>query len=141
MIKLAGMARQAGRNRAQALDARQLRVQQGDELVLRGEPPHLLVGLGVLDQPIQRLPGHQLQYCVKYCIVMTHGVALLPRREHWQMLKTQKNLRHAPCPQKSNRTAVAMSQEWRKSSRRLMEALNTRSISLSMHRAASLGIE
>src|SRR5580704_14626548 len=33
----------------------------------------------------------------------------LPCREHWRMLETQKNPRHAPCPPNLNRTAVGLS--------------------------------
>jgi hypothetical protein len=31
--------------------------------------------------------------------VVAHGVGSSPCLEHWRMLKTQKNPRHAPCPQ------------------------------------------
>jgi hypothetical protein len=48
---------------------------------------------------------------VKYCILVAHGVGFLLCREHWRMLKTQKNPRHAPRPQKSNRTAVGLTRQ------------------------------
>jgi len=43
---------EAGFDRPQALAAGQLRVQQGDELILRRQPTHLLVGLRGTHKPI-----------------------------------------------------------------------------------------
>jgi hypothetical protein len=75
MIEPASMTSEAGFDRPQALAAGQLRVQQGDELIPRRQPTHLLVGLRRIHQPIQDVPRHELQQCMKYCIVVTHDVA------------------------------------------------------------------
>src|SRR2546423_10976657 len=40
---------------------------------------------------------------------MQHGLILLRVPKRRQTLGAQKNQRHAPCPQKSNRTAVGLS--------------------------------
>ena len=109
MIKLAGVALKAGLDRSQALAAHQLRVQQCDELVLRRQPAHLLVGRKLVHKPIQHMPGHKLQDRVKYCIVVAHGVGSLSCLDRRQNVKTQKNPCHAPRPLKSNRTAVGLS--------------------------------
>jgi hypothetical protein len=46
---------------------------------------------------------------MKYAIVMQQGLILLRVPKRRQTLGAQKNQRHAPCPQKSNRTAVGSS--------------------------------
>ena len=106
MIKLAGVALEICLDRPQALAARQLRVQQGDKLVLRRQPAHPLVSRQLVHQAIQHMPRHELQHGVKYCIVVAHGVGSFPCLERRQNVKTQKNPCHALRPQKLNRTAV-----------------------------------
>ena len=90
VIELAGMTLEAGLNRAQALAARKLRVEQCDELVLRRQPAHLLVGLQLVHKPIQHMPGHQLQNRVKYCIVVAHGLGSFPCLERRQTSKHRR---------------------------------------------------
>ena len=84
------MTLEAGLNRAQALAARKLRVEQCDELVLRRQPAHLLVGLQLVHKPIQHMPGHQLQNRVKYCIVVAHGLGSFPCLERRQTSKHRR---------------------------------------------------
>src|SRR3954447_14485903 len=48
---------------------------------------------------------------MKYAIVMQQGLILLRVPKRRQTLGAQKNQRHAPCPQKSNRTAVGSSRQ------------------------------
>jgi hypothetical protein len=52
------------------------------------------------------MPWNVLQKFMKYAILMLHGLILprVPKRR--QTLGAQKNQRHAPCPEKLNRTAV-----------------------------------
>ena len=62
----------------------------------------------LLDQPIEQRPRHMLQQPMEYAILMLHDVdpSGVPIRR--QTLATQMNQRHAPCPQKLNRTAVGL---------------------------------
>ena len=103
------VALEAGFDRPQARCARKLRIQHRDKLVLRRQSPNLLVGLPLVHKPIEHRPRRKLQDRVKYCIVVAHGVGSFLCRERRQNVKTQKNPRHAPCPQKTNRTAVRLS--------------------------------
>ena len=75
VVELAGVALKASLDRPQAFAAGQLRVQQGNKLMLRRQPAHLLVCSEFIHKPIQYRPGHQLQNRMEYCIVMGHGVA------------------------------------------------------------------
>src|ERR1043165_864320 len=109
MVEPRRMARQAGFDRAQALGPGKLSIDERDQLVPRGQPAHFLVRPVPLHQPIHNIPRHEVQHRAKYCILVAHGVDLLPCREHWRMLKTQKNPRHAPRPANLNRTAVGLS--------------------------------
>src|SRR3981081_3811512 len=58
---------------------------------------------------------------MKYAILMQHGLILLRVPKRRQTLGAQKNQRHAPCLQKSNRTAVGQARAWRVQGRRHMK--------------------
>src|SRR5271165_7105587 len=72
------MAGEAGFDLAQALRARQLPVQKGDEPVSGRQPAHPRIGPVRIHQPIEHMPWHVLQDSVEYAILMPHGVDLLP---------------------------------------------------------------
>jgi hypothetical protein len=75
MIQPAGVARERRFDLAQAVRSRQLRAKQGDQLGFRAQFAHMLVGIVPVHQPLKTMPGHVLQYPVKYAILMQHGVA------------------------------------------------------------------
>src|SRR5215469_1938199 len=109
MIKARRMAFEARFDRSQALRATQLRVQHRDQLVLRRQPSHALVCPMLINKLLKRSPRDELQDAVQYCIVMAHGADPFPCLERCRTLKTQKNPRHALCPQNLSRTAVGLS--------------------------------
>jgi hypothetical protein len=74
MIELGGVAHQRGFDLAQALRARQLRINQCDQLALRRQRPHVFVGTVLIHKPIEAMPGQLLQYPVKHAILVQHGV-------------------------------------------------------------------
>src|ERR1700739_533349 len=54
------------------------------------------------------MPRNMLQKSMKYAILVPHGLILLRVPKRRQTLGAQKNQRHAPCLQKTNRTAVGL---------------------------------
>ena len=60
----------------------------------------------VFHKAIEQMPRNVLQKSVEYAILMLHGLILLRVPKRRQTLGIQKNQRHAPCPEKLNRTAV-----------------------------------
>jgi len=73
VIKPRPMALQTTLYLAKARRVRQLAIQQGYKLVLRGELPHAFVGPKIVHNPFKRRPRNVLQYLVQYAIVVTHG--------------------------------------------------------------------
>src|ERR1700739_4926418 len=55
------------------------------------------------------MPRNILQKSLKSAILLPHGLILLRVPKRRQTLGAQKNQRHAPCLQKTNRTAVGLS--------------------------------
>src|SRR5262249_55984061 len=103
------VAGHAGDDLAQARRTAQLAKQQSNEVPLRIQFARQSVGTVLLHKLLKSMPRHVLQEAMKYAILMPHGAVSLPCLERCPTLKTQKNPRHAPCPLKSNRTAVGSS--------------------------------
>jgi hypothetical protein len=100
------VALQAGHDLAQAGRARQLPVQQRDELALRRQPPHPTVRAMLGHQSVELAPRHLLQNFVENAILVPHGVVSFSCPERCQTLGTEMNQRHALVHEKLNRTAV-----------------------------------
>ena len=75
VIKPRCMAFEAGFHRPQAVRPGQLAIQQNRQLILRGQPTHVLVGPEPIHKAVHHAPRHQLQDRMKYCILMRHGAA------------------------------------------------------------------
>jgi hypothetical protein len=75
MIKPAGVALQSRFDLAQTVRARYLRIDQRNQLPLRAQPAHMLVGPVRVHKLLETMPRHMLQQSVQYAILMPHGVA------------------------------------------------------------------
>src|SRR6202011_3770721 len=114
------MARKSCHDLAQARRARKLAVEQRNELTARRQPAHPRIGTIAFHKSVEPIPRNMLQISMKYATLMPHGLILLRVPERRQTLGAQKNQRHAPCPQKSNRTAVAQDRAGRASRQTLL---------------------
>ena len=106
MVEPHRMARKSCHDLAQARRTRKLAVEQRHQLALGRKSAHPRIGTMVFHKAFEPMPRNVLQKSMKYAILMPHGLILLRVPKRRQTLGTQKNQRHAPCPQKSNRTAV-----------------------------------
>src|SRR3954451_3673256 len=101
------MARQARYDLAQTGRPRKLAVEQRNELSLGRQPPYPRIGTVIFHKSVEPIPRNMLKQPVKYADAAWLDPFPCPKRR--QTLGTQKNQRHAPCPQKTNRTAVGLS--------------------------------
>jgi hypothetical protein len=95
MVQPVRMARQTRFDLAQALRARQLPIQQRDELTFRRQPAHPRIRPVRFHQSIEHVPGHVLQDGVEYAILMPHGVNPLPCPE--TLPDVRKTEESTPC--------------------------------------------
>jgi hypothetical protein len=106
VVEARRMAVQPADHLAKARRPRQLAIEQGHELALRGQSAHPKICFMLIDQAIELAPQHMLQNIVEYAILVPHDVDAFRVPKRRQTLETQKNQRHALCPEKLNRTAV-----------------------------------
>jgi len=86
---------------AQALGARELRIEERDQLALRGQPAHAGVRSVMIHKPIEPIPRQHLQDLMQKAMVVPHGADPFRVRAAGKLLESQKNQRHAPCPPNS----------------------------------------
>lgn len=74
MIEPCLMAREPGLDLAQARRTRELTEQQCQELALRRQTPHPMVGSVFIHKPVEHRPWNMLLKLVKNAIVVPHDV-------------------------------------------------------------------
>ena len=111
MVEPGGMAGEPGLDGAQAVGAGELPEQERQKMTLAVQLPHPVVGLVLIDEPVEQVPGNLLGDGVKDAIVMAHNIdPLLVSRCRRNI---QKRVESMSCTLSTvlNRTAVGQARQ------------------------------